>query len=30
MNSWVYEGFNQTYKKLNVDFDSIIMRVKHI
>ncbi len=23
MNSWVYEGFDQTYKKLNVDFDSI-------
>ena len=23
MNSWVYEGFDQTYKKLNVDFDSM-------
>lgn len=21
MNSWVYEGFNQTYKRLGVDFD---------
>lgn len=23
MNSWVFEGFDQTYKKLNVDFDSM-------
>ena len=23
MNSWVYDGFDQTYKKLNVDFDSM-------
>ncbi len=23
MNSWVYEGFNQTYKRLGVDFDQI-------
>ena len=23
MHSWVYEGFDQTYKKLNVDFDSM-------
>ena len=23
MNSWVYQGFDQTYKKLNVDFDSM-------
>ncbi|MCL2596488.1 MAG: arginine--tRNA ligase [Paludibacter sp.] len=23
MNSWVYEGFEQTYKKLGVDFDKI-------
>ena len=23
MNDWVYEGFNKTYKKLNVQFDSI-------
>jgi arginyl-tRNA synthetase len=23
MNSWVYKGFDQTYKKLNVDFDSM-------
>jgi arginyl-tRNA synthetase len=23
MNSWVYEGFDQTYKKLGVDFDKI-------
>jgi arginyl-tRNA synthetase len=23
MNSWVYEGFNETYKKLGVDFDKI-------
>ena len=23
MNSWVYDGFDQTYKKLNVDFNSI-------
>lgn len=23
MNSWVYAGFNQTYSKLGVDFDSI-------
>lgn len=23
MNSWVYEGFNQTYMKLGVDFDKI-------
>jgi arginyl-tRNA synthetase len=23
MNSWVYEGFEQTYKKLGVDFDRI-------
>lgn len=23
MNSWVYEGFNQTYKRLGVDFDQV-------
>ena len=23
MNSWVYEGFGQTYKKLGVDFDQV-------
>ena len=23
MNSWVYEGFNQTYKRLGVDFDQM-------
>ena len=23
MNSWVYDGFDQTYEKLNVDFDSM-------
>ena len=23
LNSWVYEGFNETYKSLNVDFDSL-------
>ncbi len=23
MNNWVYEGFNETYKKLGVDFDKI-------
>ena len=23
MNEWVYEGFNKTYKKLNIQFDSI-------
>jgi len=23
MNGWVYEGFNQTYKRLGVDFDKI-------
>jgi arginyl-tRNA synthetase len=23
MNGWVYEGFNETYKKLGVDFDKI-------
>lgn len=23
MNSWVYEGFNETYRKLGVDFDKI-------
>lgn len=23
MNSWVYEGFNQTYKQMGVDFDKI-------
>ena len=23
MNDWVYEGFNKTYKKLNIQFDSI-------
>ena len=23
MNSWVYEGFDQTYKKLGIDFDHI-------
>lgn len=23
MNGWVYEGFNQTYKKINVDFDKL-------
>lgn len=23
MNSWVYEGFNETYKRLGVDFDQV-------
>lgn len=23
MNSWVYAGFNETYKRLGVDFDQI-------
>ncbi|QFG53956.1 arginine--tRNA ligase [Chryseobacterium sp.] len=23
MNSWVYEGFNQTYRRLGVDFDQV-------
>lgn len=23
MNSWVYDGFNQTYKRLGVDFDQV-------
>jgi arginyl-tRNA synthetase len=23
MNQWVYDGFNETYKKLNVDFDKL-------
>jgi arginyl-tRNA synthetase len=23
LNSWVYKGFNETYKSLNVDFDSL-------
>ena len=23
LNSWVYEGFNETYKSLSVDFDSL-------
>ena len=23
MNSWVYTGFNETYKRLGVDFDQV-------
>jgi arginyl-tRNA synthetase len=23
MNSWVYEGFGETYKRLGVDFDQV-------
>jgi arginyl-tRNA synthetase len=23
MNSWVYAGFNETYKRLGVDFDQV-------
>ncbi len=30
MNSWVYEGFGDTYKRLGVDFDKHLLRERHI
>ena len=30
MNGWVYEGFDETYKRLGVGFDKSIMSLTHI
>ena len=30
MNSWVYAGFDQTYRRMGVDFDKFITKATHI